>query len=83
VVSGDGHLLLGGGCVGDLGESALGGFRGRCSAHFGPFIVLFGEQGSNEANDGGTIGKDANDIGAARISRLSRSLTALVGRSNP
>jgi hypothetical protein len=31
----------------------------------GPLVVLFGEQGADETDDGGAVGEDADDVGAA------------------
>ena len=32
---------------------------------FGPFVVLFGQRRADEADDGGPVGEDADDVGAA------------------
>jgi hypothetical protein len=32
---------------------------------FGPFVGLFGKDGTDEADDGRTVGEDANYVGAA------------------
>ena len=39
----------------------------------GPFIVLFQQQGADQAGDGGFVGEDADDLAASLISPLSRS----------
>ena len=31
----------------------------------GPFVVLFGQQGAGEADDGGSGGEDSHDVGPA------------------
>ena len=41
------------------------GFEGGIAAADGPFVVLFGEQGSDQADDGGAVGEDADDVGLA------------------
>ena len=42
------------------------GFQGHVARPLNrPFIVLFGEDGADEAGDGGFVGKDADDVGAA------------------
>jgi len=35
------------------------------AAGFGPFVVLFGQHSSDEANEGVAVGEDADDVGAA------------------
>ncbi len=69
---------LGGQCWG-VGGLLLGGFFGAgqcCSGSgedleaqvapsFDPFVVLFGEDGSDEADDRGAVGEDAHDVGSA------------------
>ena len=32
---------------------------------FGPFVVLFGQHGADEADQRGAVGEDADDVGAA------------------
>lgn len=60
----------GGGCVvvgvGDEGESAaVECVEAEVAAAVGPFVVLFGQDGSDEADDGGSVGEDADHVGAA------------------
>jgi hypothetical protein len=43
------------------------------AAALGPFVVLLGQDGADEADDGGAVGEDADHVGRRRISRLSRS----------
>ena len=63
---GDGHLLVDGVLVGDLGESAFGeDVEGEVAALLGPFVVLLGEHGADQADQGGAVGEDADDVGAA------------------
>ena len=50
------------------------------AAAFDPFVVLFGEDGADQADDRGPVGEDADHVGAARISRLSR-FSGVVGHS--
>ena len=40
------------------------GRRGRGNAGFGPFVVLFGQHGRNEADQSVAVGEDADDVGA-------------------
>jgi hypothetical protein len=35
------------------------------AAAFGPFVVLLGQDGADEADEGAAVGKDADDVGAA------------------
>ena len=35
------------------------------AAGFGPFVVLFGQHGADQANEGVAVGEDADDVGAA------------------
>ena len=63
---GDGHLRVCGVRVGDLGEAAFGeDVQADVAAQLGPFVVLFGEHGADQADQGGPVGKDADDVGAA------------------
>jgi hypothetical protein len=43
------------------------------AAALGPFVVLLGQDGADEADDGGAVGEGADHVGRRRISRLSRS----------
>ena len=38
--------------------------RAEVAAGFGPFVVLFGQHGADEADQGGAVGEDADDVGA-------------------
>ena len=40
-------------------------FGAHVAAHDGPFVVLFGEDGADEADHGAAVGEDADDVGAA------------------
>ena len=63
---GDGHLRVCGVRVSDLGEAAFGeDVQADVAAHLGPFVVLLGEHGADQADQGGPVGKDADDVGAA------------------
>ena len=42
------------------------GFQGLVSPCDGPLVVLFEHQGADQADDGGLVGKDADDVGPAR-----------------
>ena len=43
----------------DLGQ----GFQGHVSAADGPLVVLLGEDGADQADDGVLVGNDADDVG--------------------
>ena len=56
----------------------------------GPFVVLFEQDGADEADDGGLVGEDADDLGAPldlavealeRIGRVQLGAVLLPGRS--
>ncbi len=38
-------------------------FRSHIAAGFGPFVVLLGQHGADEADDGVTAGEDPDDVG--------------------
>jgi hypothetical protein len=40
---------------------------------FGPFVVLFDEDGADEADQGAAVGEDADDVGAPPDLLVSRS----------
>ena len=50
------------GIIGDGGDGLKGHVAGALD---GPLVVLFEEDGADEACDGGLVGKDADDLGAA------------------
>jgi hypothetical protein len=53
------------GVGGDQGEAGFGeDVEAEVAAAFGPFVVLFGEDGADEADQGVPVGEDANDGGA-------------------
>jgi hypothetical protein len=72
----DGGLGLLLNCVVD-GLGAGEDVESEVAAAFGPFVVLFGQDGADESDDAGPVGEDPDDAGARRISRLSRSLGLL------
>jgi hypothetical protein len=39
--------------------------QSEVAAAFGPLVVLLGQDGADEADDGGPVGEDPNDVGAA------------------
>jgi hypothetical protein len=49
------------------------------AAAFGPFVVLFGEDGADKADDRATVGEYADDVGAA----ADLSVEPLVGVVGP
>ena len=56
-----GHLL-------DDGVDGLGpgeNVESEVAAAFGPFVVLFGQYRAHESDDGGPVGEDPDDVGAA------------------
>ena len=59
-----GHLLGVGG-VGDGGDAGAGeDVEAEVAAAFGPFVVLFGQDGADEADQGVAVGEDPDDVGA-------------------
>src|SRR5215212_11597039 len=63
---GDGHLRVFRVLVGDLGEAAFGeDVQADVAAHLGPFVMLLGEHGADQADQRGPVRKDADDVGAA------------------
>ena len=41
------------------------GFQGHVAGTLdGPFVILFEQQGADEADDGGLVGEDADDLAA-------------------
>jgi hypothetical protein len=57
------HLLGG---VGGEGEAGAGeDVDAEVAAAFGPFVVLLGQDGADEADEGVAGGEDADDVGAA------------------
>ena len=57
-----GHLL---GFVGADGVGFGEGVEAEVAAGLGPFVVLFSEDSSDEADDGVAVGEDPNDVAAA------------------
>lgn len=49
----------------DLLSESGQGFGGEVAAAHLPFVVLFGQDRPDQAKDGGSVGEDAHDIGAA------------------
>jgi hypothetical protein len=60
---GFGHLLGAGSFADAAGFGE--GFEAEVAALLGPFVVLFGQDGADEANDAVAVGEDADDVGAA------------------
>ena len=78
VVGGRGSrgVVTGGSCCGLQGGQGGGGgcrrgagfgedVEAEVAAAFGPFVVLFGQDGADEADQGLAVGEDADDVGAA------------------
>ena len=72
MLCGDGgqrHLLVRGVVIGGVvHESELGlgeDFQADVAAQLGPFVVLFGEHGTEEADERVSVGEDADDVGVA------------------
>ena len=40
-------------------------FAAHGAAGFGPFVVLLGQDGADQADDGGAVGEDPDDVDAA------------------
>ena len=54
------------GCFGVDGGAGSGeDVEAEVAASFGPFVVLFGEDGADESDQGVAVGEDADDVGAA------------------
>ena len=51
--------------VGGGGAGAGEGVEAEVAAGFGPFVVLFGEHGADEADDRVAVGEDADHVGAS------------------
>src|SRR5688572_19861298 len=52
--------------VRDQGQSGFGqDLQSHVAAAFGPFVGLFGQDCADEADDGGAVGEDPDDVGAA------------------
>ena len=49
---------------GDGGAGSGEGVEAEVAASFGPFVVLLGEDGAHEADQGVAVGEDADDVGA-------------------
>jgi hypothetical protein len=48
------------------GQPGLGqDFETEVASPFGPFVVLLGEHGADEADQGAAVGEDADHVGAA------------------
>jgi hypothetical protein len=39
--------------------------KSQVAAAFDPLVMLFGQHGADEADDGGAVGEDTDDVGAA------------------
>ena len=55
-----GGLFGGGQCCSGSGEDV----EAQIAPPFDPFVVLFGQDGSDEADDRGPVGEDAHDVGS-------------------
>jgi len=61
----DGHLLAVGGGLGDRLEPAAGQeVEAEVPAAFGPFVVLLGQDGADQADGGVPVREDPDDVGA-------------------
>lgn len=59
-------MLVGGlVCAGQCRSGAGEDLEAKISAAFNPFVVLFGQHGPDQADDGGPVGEDAHDISPA------------------
>jgi len=47
-----------------VGSGFADDVEAEVAAGFDPFVVLFGQHGADEADQGGAVGEDAYDIGA-------------------
>ena len=50
---------------GEAGSALLEQLEAEVAALLGPLVVLFGQDGADEADNGLAIGKNADDVGAA------------------
>jgi hypothetical protein len=48
-----------------LAEAGHGGLGEVAAFGYGPFVVLFDDDGGDQSVDGGVVGEDADDVGAA------------------
>ena len=60
-VTSSGWVLLAGGGEPGFGEDV----EADVAAHLGPFVVLLGQDGADEADQGVAAGEDPDDVGAA------------------
>jgi len=61
-----GYLHAGIGAGGGEGDAGAGeDVEAEVAAAFGPFVVLFGQDRADEADQGVAAGEDADDVGAA------------------
>ena len=58
-----GHLRVCAGCECDAGAGE--DVEAEVAAAFGPFVVLFGQDSADEADQGVAAGEDPDDVGAA------------------
>jgi len=63
------HLLSDGGVD---GVGAGQDVESEVAAAFGPFVVLLGQDGAEESDDAGSVGEDADDVGAAADLAVNR-----------
>ena len=64
-VAGCGHLrgdIAAAGCEGEAGAGE--DVEAEVAAAFGPFVVLLGQDGADEADQGVAVGEDPDDVGA-------------------
>ena len=54
--------------IAEMGEA----FQARIALADRPFVDRLGHEGADEAGDGGVVGKDADDLGAASLAWSSR-----------
>jgi hypothetical protein len=79
---GDSHLLVCGVLVCDLDETALGeDVETQVAALLSPLVVLFGQDDADEPYQRGSIGEDADDVGASADS--IEPFLGIVGRDLP
>ena len=74
---GQGVLLVGGDGRVEGGSALCEGLQAEVAALLDPFVVLFGQDGSDEADDGVAVGEDPEDVGAA----ADLAIEAFVGSS--
>lgn len=78
-----GDLLIGGGVGGGIAAGSGQHVESEVAARLDPFVVLFSEDGADEADQGHTVGEDADDAGAAADLFVESLLYPALGVGQP